>query len=49
MGIVWSCTAGYGEAFGVANGAPGGTGAVAVAVSTLVDDHFATKNREIIM
>lgn len=47
MGIVWSCTAGYEEAFGDANGAPGGTGADAVL--TLADDHFATKNREIIM
>lgn len=46
MGIVWSCTAGYEEAFGAANGASGGTGADAVAVLTLADDHFATKNRE---
>lgn len=58
MDIVWSCIAGYGEAHGAANGAPGGTktgtgaelaGAVAVAVLTLVDDHSAAKNREIIM
>jgi hypothetical protein len=45
MDIVWSCTADYGKEDAVANGVPGGTGAVAVL--TLVHDHSAAKNREV--